>query len=61
VFLRLWEANNYPDQKDSQALLMQGKKMISHEFKYWVAHEKIENESNLLKKQFLKVKRKILP
>jgi len=61
VFLRLWEANNYPDQKDSQILLMHGKKMISHEFKYWVALEKIENESNLLKKQFLKVKRKILP
>jgi glycosyltransferase involved in cell wall biosynthesis len=60
VFLRLWEANNYPDEKDTQELLKEGKKMISHEFKYWVAHAQIENESNTLKKQLLKVKRKIL-
>lgn len=60
VFLRLWEANNYPDEKDGQALLSEGKKMISHEFKYWVTHAKIENEPNALKKHLLKVKRKIL-
>ena len=60
VFLRLWEANNYPDEKDGQALLLEGKKMVSHEFKYWVTHTKIENESNILKKHLLKVKRKIL-
>lgn len=60
VFLRLWEANNYPDEKDGQVLLLEGKKMVSHEFKYWVAHTKIENESNILKKHLLKVKRKIL-
>lgn len=61
VFLRLWEANNYPEEKDTQQLLIQGKKMISHEFKYWVTHEKIKNETNTIKKQLLKIKRKILP
>lgn len=60
VFLRLWEANNYPDEKDGQVLLLEGKKMVSREFKYWVAHTKIENESNIFKKHLLKVKRKIL-
>jgi len=60
VFLRLWEANNYPDEKDSTQLLEEGKKIISHEFNYWISHKKITEEPNIIKKQMLKVKRKIL-
>ena len=60
VFLRLWEANNYPEEKDSTQLLEEGKKIISHEFNYWISHKKITEEPNIIKKQMLKVKRKIL-
>ena len=59
VFLRLWEANNYPDEKDTKELLSEGRRMIAHEYKYWTAHQRIQDESNILKKQLLKIKRKI--
>ena len=59
VFLRLWEMNNYQDA-DTALLLKEGGGMIRHEFAYWNQQKSIENEKNKVKKQFFKVKRKIL-
>ncbi|MDO8269515.1 MAG: glycosyltransferase family 2 protein [Candidatus Levybacteria bacterium] len=60
VFLRLWEANNYPEEKDTKSLLAEGGRLARHEFGYWIGHEKISNEKNPLKKQFYRIKRKVL-
>jgi glycosyltransferase involved in cell wall biosynthesis len=60
VFLRLWEAHKYPDEKDIDALFKNGKKTIGKEVKYWMYKNKIDNERNIIRKQTLKLKRKIL-
>lgn len=60
VFLRLWEMNNYKEVTDSAGLLTEGARMVRHEFLYWGQQKNIESEKNTIKKQFYKVKRKIL-
>ncbi len=60
VFLRLWEMNNYQEVSDTSGLLKEGTRMVRHEFVYWGQQKNIENEKNTIKKQFYKVKRKIL-
>lgn len=60
VFLRLWEANKYPEEKDTQKLLSTGGKMMLHEFSYWTSHTKILNEKNKIRKNLLRIKRKVL-
>lgn len=60
VFLRLWEYNNYPDEKDTLNLIGSGTKATAREFRYWKAQVKIMNEKNFLKKNILKIKRKVL-
>lgn len=60
VFLRLWEMNSYPDEANTKDILDEGRKMIRHEFSYWSFYEKMNSEKNIIKKNMLKVKRKIL-
>lgn len=60
VFLRLWEMNNYQEVSDTTGLLKEGARMVRHEFAYWGQQKNIENEKSAIKKQFYKVKRKIL-
>lgn len=60
VFLRLWEANKYPDEDDTKKILSEGKKLAFHEFNYWIHHLKIINEKNHLKKQLYKIRRRVL-
>lgn len=59
VFLRLWEMNKYPDEKDMDLLFKNGKKIIGEEVKYWVNKKNIDEESNIVKKHTLRLKRKI--
>lgn len=59
VFLRLWEANNYPEEKDISKIFQDGEKMTKKELFYWASHIKIISEKNAMKKQLLKVKRRL--
>lgn len=59
VFLRLWEMNKYPDEKDISGLFKEGKKTISEEVKYWVNKKNIDDETNVIKKHTMRLKRKI--
>jgi glycosyltransferase involved in cell wall biosynthesis len=59
VFIRLWEANRFPDAGGNEKLISDAKKMITHEFGYWTYQTKINEERNIVKKQVYKVKRKI--
>ena len=59
VFLRLWEANNYPEEKEISRLFQDGEKMAKKELFYWTSYVKITSEKNVIKKQLLKVKRRI--
>ena len=59
IFLRLWEANKYPETKNTAIILSSGKTMMKKELSYWIIHTKIKNEKNLLKKFGLKVRRKV--
>jgi glycosyltransferase involved in cell wall biosynthesis len=61
VFLRLWEANNYPEDKNTHKILIEGQKMIGREFRYWKYDKKITEEKNSLKKNIYKIQRKVLP
>jgi len=60
VFLRLWEANNYPEDKNAHKILIEGQKMIGREFRYWKYDKKITEEKNSLKKNIYKIQRKVL-
>lgn len=59
VFLRLWEAQKYPDEKNTVEILSQGGRMVSHELKYWKSHTLIKEEKNPIKKSFFKIRRKV--
>ncbi len=61
VFLRLWEANNYPNDKDAHKVLLEGQKIAKKEFRYWIFNEKINGEKSTLKKNLYKIQRKVLP
>lgn len=60
VFLKIWEKNNYPDNNDSYALIEKGSRVIARETGYWIAKKKMDSESNPLKKQIFRIKRKIV-
>lgn len=59
VFLRLWEMNKYPEENDIDDLFESGKNSVGRELKFWVSKKKIDNETNIIKKQTLRLKRKI--
>lgn len=59
VFLRLWEKNDFAKREKSLDLFQEGLRYGKKETSYWLANEKINEERNLVKKQLLKVIRKV--
>ncbi len=59
VFLRIWEKNNYKDENNAVELLKKGSKYAKHEISFWDSKEKIESEKNFIRKNILKVRRKL--
>lgn len=59
IFLRLWEKNSYKEKENSLELFEDGSSFIKNEIRHWLTHEKIHNEKNLIKRQALKIARKI--
>lgn len=59
IFLRLWEKNNYKEKENSFMFFEEASSYSKKELKYWLANEKIENETNKIKKNVLKLKRKL--
>lgn len=58
VFLRVWEQNGYPQSDDSLKIVQEGSKKMKHEYRHWLYQSKIDETSNVLKKNTLKIKRK---
>ncbi len=61
VFCYIWQEKKFPEEKELFILkdvYNEGKKMRT-DFAYWITHEGIKNEKNVLKKILLKAKRKI--
>lgn len=59
VFLRLWEHHGFEKKDESLDIFSDGIKFAKKNNKYWLANEKIENESNIVKKHLFKVMRKV--
>lgn len=59
VYLKLWEKTGFQEDKIShKEFQLQINKSITDE-KWWIYESRIKNESNILKKSLLKIKRKI--
>jgi glycosyltransferase involved in cell wall biosynthesis len=59
VILRVWEMLKYPEDEDALVLFKEGGEVLKKEVGYWRYQIKIEEESSLLKKNALKLKRKV--
>lgn len=59
VFLRLWEKKGFPKKEQSLDLFQESVSFLKKDVDYWLANEKIQNEKNIIKKQLLKVIRKV--
>lgn len=59
VILRVWEILKYPEDNDTLVLFKEGEKIMRREVGYWKYQIKIEEENSLLKKNALKLKRKV--
>ena len=59
VILRVWEIFKYPEDRDARVLLKEGGEVLRKEINYWEYQVKIEEENNMLKRNALKIKRKV--
>lgn len=50
VFLRVWEAKSYPDEKNVLRAFVNANKDFSKENRYWINFVKNDNEKNVIKK-----------
>lgn len=59
IFIRIWEANNFPDEKTTTEILKNGGKLVRHEINHWMYEQKLENEKSAFKKQLFRIQRKV--
>ncbi len=58
VFLRVWEQNGYPETDNSLKIVQEGSKKMKREYRHWLYQSKIDETSNVFKKNTLRIKRK---
>ena len=59
VMLRVWEMLKYPEDRNTLTLLKEGGETLKKEINYWGYQIKIEEQNSMLKRNALKLKRKV--